>query len=179
MTRDPIGYEGSEWNLYEYARSRPLSLRDPHGLAVGSRDSLRRCKNDRNDCIDRCSLLFSGEVSNDLLTKCLEGCDSKLADCLKKKWLGPCPPVPSDSPKCDDYPCGEDYKGAELRCSCKCAGDSPWSQHVRCCLHKLRLADVRTDTAHELCYFISDQEAFSGRPTVDSTRVVLHILPVT
>ena len=31
MTRDPIGYEGSEWNLYEYVYSDPLLFSDPYG----------------------------------------------------------------------------------------------------------------------------------------------------
>ena len=29
---DPIGYEGSEWNLYEYVSSNPLESTDPFGL---------------------------------------------------------------------------------------------------------------------------------------------------
>jgi hypothetical protein len=35
ITRDPIGYEGSKWNLYEYATSNPIHKRDPQGLACG------------------------------------------------------------------------------------------------------------------------------------------------
>lgn len=31
-SRDPIGFEGSPWGLYEYVRSRPSVLRDPTGL---------------------------------------------------------------------------------------------------------------------------------------------------
>jgi hypothetical protein len=31
-SRDPIGFEGSEWNLYEYCESEPISLQDPNGL---------------------------------------------------------------------------------------------------------------------------------------------------
>ena len=35
FTRDPIGYEGSEWDLYEYCDSSPLARIDPDGeLAV-------------------------------------------------------------------------------------------------------------------------------------------------
>ncbi len=30
-SRDPIGYEGSEWNLYEYVSSTPTLLSDPTG----------------------------------------------------------------------------------------------------------------------------------------------------
>jgi uncharacterized protein RhaS with RHS repeats len=32
LTRDPIGYEGSEWGLYEYVDSSPLVYVDPTGL---------------------------------------------------------------------------------------------------------------------------------------------------
>jgi len=32
-SRDPIGYEGSPWNLYEYVEARPLSNVDPSGMA--------------------------------------------------------------------------------------------------------------------------------------------------
>ena len=33
MSRDPIGYEGSPWNLYEYVQGCPASHTDPIGLA--------------------------------------------------------------------------------------------------------------------------------------------------
>jgi hypothetical protein len=32
LSRDPIGYEGSQWNLYEYVSSSPLFALDPFGL---------------------------------------------------------------------------------------------------------------------------------------------------
>ena len=32
-SRDPIGYEGSQWNLFEYVRSSSLRLTDPSGKA--------------------------------------------------------------------------------------------------------------------------------------------------
>jgi hypothetical protein len=35
LTRDPIGYEGSQWNLYEYVDGRPVTDRDPAGLYGG------------------------------------------------------------------------------------------------------------------------------------------------
>jgi len=33
LSRDPIGYEGSQWNLYEYVGGNPLIGLDPSGLA--------------------------------------------------------------------------------------------------------------------------------------------------
>ncbi|MBN8605154.1 MAG: RHS repeat-associated core domain-containing protein, partial [Planctomycetes bacterium] len=35
-SRDPIGYKGSEWNLFEYVNSVPLVMLDPSGLQVDS-----------------------------------------------------------------------------------------------------------------------------------------------
>jgi len=32
LSRDPIGYEGSEWSLYEFVESMPLVKTDPKGL---------------------------------------------------------------------------------------------------------------------------------------------------
>ncbi len=39
MGRDPIGFEGSEWGLYEFIDNRPLEDLDPLGLS----DSVSRC----------------------------------------------------------------------------------------------------------------------------------------
>jgi hypothetical protein len=33
MSRDPIGYEGSDWGLYEFVDSQPLNNTDPKGLS--------------------------------------------------------------------------------------------------------------------------------------------------
>ena len=35
VSRDPIAYEGSQWSLYEYGTSRPLTTVDPEGLQFG------------------------------------------------------------------------------------------------------------------------------------------------
>ena len=35
-TRDPIGYEGSQWNLYEYVGSDPVDRVDPSGQSSGN-----------------------------------------------------------------------------------------------------------------------------------------------
>ena len=34
VSRDPIGYEGSQWNLYEYVNSRPVHELDPEGTGL-------------------------------------------------------------------------------------------------------------------------------------------------
>lgn len=33
LLQSPIGYEGSEWSLYEYVKSSPIRLLDPSGMA--------------------------------------------------------------------------------------------------------------------------------------------------
>ncbi|TWT84398.1 tRNA nuclease WapA precursor [Planctomycetes bacterium CA13] len=43
-SRDPIGYEGSKWNLYEYVESRPVSNTDPSGM-FSWRSCRKFCKN--------------------------------------------------------------------------------------------------------------------------------------
>ena len=43
-SRDPIGFEGSEWNLYEYVESNPLNSTDPTGLMCDSvTNAARKC----------------------------------------------------------------------------------------------------------------------------------------
>jgi uncharacterized protein RhaS with RHS repeats len=38
VSRDPIGYDGSRWNLYEYVGSHPSTGLDPSGLVVRQSD---------------------------------------------------------------------------------------------------------------------------------------------
>jgi RHS repeat-associated protein len=61
-------------------------------------------------------------------------------------------PVLSSSPKCDLYG-DEAYLGVSLKCFCKCAGDSPWSQRVRGCLACEHGKGTNPFTAHIRCYF--------------------------
>ena len=123
VNRDPIGYFGSEWNLYEYVNGMPT---------VG---------------LDSSGLFITGGI----------------------EWPdpGPVTPITSDSPQCDDYPCDDTYQGANSRCFCKCAGDSPWSNYVRGCLRKLKnqKPPVSNTAAHAICYRAADKQDFpGGRP---------------
>ena len=43
VSRDPIGFEGSPWNLYEYVGSASLSKLDPSGLAMGCGTAFNLC----------------------------------------------------------------------------------------------------------------------------------------
>ncbi len=62
-------------------------------------------------------------------------------------------PLPVDSPKCDTYPKCYTYVGANARCFCRCAGNSPWSQYVRACLVGLYKEGASATLAHASCYF--------------------------
>jgi RHS repeat-associated protein len=60
-------------------------------------------------------------------------------------------PLPSNSPKCDSYG-SETYFGTSLKCFCKCAGDSAWSQQVRGCLACEHDSGTNPFVAHQRCY---------------------------
>ena len=60
-------------------------------------------------------------------------------------------PLPSNSSKCNDYGY-ETYLGVSLKCFCKCAGDSAWSQKVRGCLACEHDDGTNPFVAHERCY---------------------------
>lgn len=45
LSRDPIGFEGSEWNLYEYGNSNPLKNLDAFGLSASTPGMLNVSEN--------------------------------------------------------------------------------------------------------------------------------------
>jgi RHS repeat-associated protein len=63
------------------------------------------------------------------------------------------PPLPSNSPVCDSYG-NEKYPGTglSLKCFCKCAGNSSWSQQVRGCLACEHSKGTDPLQAHIECY---------------------------
>ena len=85
VNRDPIGYEGSQWNLYEYVNGKPLVSVDPVGLAspvtwilnCNKIPSLTKAAH-RKKCECICAI-FPGEKS------CIKKCEK----CWKppKSWL--------------------------------------------------------------------------------------------
>ena len=84
---------------------------------------------------------------------------------------GPVTPAGSDSPICDQYDCDDTYSGANAKCFCKCAGDSPWSNYVRGCLRKLYNQGVDPNNAHIRCYAAADKKRFEGgRPVLTLAR---------
>jgi hypothetical protein len=61
--------------------------------------------------------------------------------------------VPDSSPQCDNYG-NATYPNTSisLRCFCKCAGNSPWSQQVRGCLACAFADKMDVVAAHKMCY---------------------------
>ena len=54
INRDPIGYEGSKWNLYEYVRSQPRRHTDPNGTDCPGCDLPDWVGFDNNPCTRAC-----------------------------------------------------------------------------------------------------------------------------
>jgi RHS repeat-associated protein len=53
LTRDPIGFEGSKWDLYSFLENRALIGRDPSGLCGTQNDDLiKKCMTEFRDCLD-------------------------------------------------------------------------------------------------------------------------------
>lgn len=72
MRRDPIGYKGSPWNLYEYVESRPITFTDPSG----------------QDC-PGCTLLgFNDVVTNPYMLACCAQHDEcySINKCKASSW---------------------------------------------------------------------------------------------
>ena len=155
ISRDPIGFADGH-NLYR-AYFVPGTM-DPTGLG--------KCEDEKQTCVKGCSgIVKTGNL--DTLRWCFSDCDEKYAKCLNIEAdpEGPITPLPSDSPKCDDYACDDTYFGTNAGCFCKCAGDSEWAQYVRGCLRKLYDLNVGPDEAHARCYKAADDIGFpGGRP---------------
>jgi hypothetical protein len=88
-------------------------------------------------------------------------------------------PLPSNSPECDEYSCTDSYRGALARCFCRCAGDSPWSNHVRGCLRELYEQGVPPAEAHERCYDNADGQNYpGGRPWLTLIHCYVRCTPL-
>jgi RHS repeat-associated protein len=111
--------------------------------------------------------LFSGYVSTNLYDY-VDGNPIKNID-----KLGLCPhdcchakPLPDSDNACNDY--GDDtYAGTSLKCFCRCAGNSRWSQQVRGCLACEHKNQVSPFTAHISCY------SYAGWPNAPWTTISL------
>jgi RHS repeat-associated protein len=99
-SRDPIGFEGSPWNLYEYVSSMPLDNSDPYGLQGHPGSNPRPgvggagCnKTVEPGCVDRCKQNWKGgrpcrgtecrsrdNHCNASCNRCLTPCEQKCYD---------------------------------------------------------------------------------------------------
>ncbi|XZE46926.1 RHS repeat domain-containing protein [Pirellulaceae bacterium SH467] len=68
LGRDPIGFGGSMWNLYEYAKGTPQSLLDPTGLCGQGQD--------KADCHDNCgkTLALCLATTGIMCWRCVQTC---------------------------------------------------------------------------------------------------------
>jgi len=78
ISRDPIGYKGSKWNLYEYAEASPLSYIDPFGKDSYGFEGVA-CQSalpEYSRCMWRAGLLHSACIGTIPITAALElaGC---------------------------------------------------------------------------------------------------------
>ena len=72
FTRDPIGFDGSEWNLYSYVDSRPLLGLDPSGLKNCMADwkaCRRSAEADHRQCVRLGKRMCNATLAFDL-TRC-------------------------------------------------------------------------------------------------------------
>jgi hypothetical protein len=142
-------------DLYQYVRSAPTVQLDPTGLgATQTGNDLVECRATYLVCI--------GNAGVDLLARAR--CAAAWATCAQDA-IPPFDPLPDSSPECDKYGCKDSYAGANARCFCKCAGNSPWSQYVRGCLRQLYNQGVDPDLAHRTCYNMGDVLSRGEMPT--------------
>ena len=143
LERDPSGDSpdaqyADGMNLYQYVASSPPNYSDPSGL-----------------------FLFGG-IGN----PGFNGGSGWSPGGKSSPDVGPVTSLPSNSPECDEYACSDSYAGANARCFCKCAGDSPWANYVRGCLRKLYEEGATPHSAHMRCYNAADSKFPGGQPTL-------------
>jgi RHS repeat-associated protein len=138
---------------YAYCMNNFTNRLDPSGRAGEA--ELNKCLDDYHRCVWN----SQGWTSNPPPDSCV----SAYYLCLKNQV----PPdsivsLPANSPECNRYKCDDTYAGANARCFCKCAGDTPWSQFVRGCLRKLYDEGISPSVAHRTCYDLADSKYGAG-----------------
>jgi hypothetical protein len=145
-----VGYEDGLCS-YESYKSRPLKVRDPHGLS-GSCDE--DCIRDSHLEYAECLTQLGDEIA------CKAFADAALLECARANagdsstppGCTHAPPAPP-GPICDVYPPCKEYTGASLKCFCNCASSSPWNDAVRGCLACYEGRGCgNTSAAREICY---------------------------
>jgi hypothetical protein len=96
-SRDPIGYVGSPWNVYEYVASMPLVKQDPTGLVVDCQKNFETCVQAARDGMQKCQGDGGGkkcwaEFSARYII-CLGGRAKCIIKQVKPRFRLPCLPV--------------------------------------------------------------------------------------
>ena len=65
-------------------------------------------------------------------------------------------PLDENTLDCEQYG-SRTYLGVSLKCFCRSAGNSNWSNYVRGCLACMDRENAPTDNAHNLCYMRGDR----------------------
>lgn len=90
-SRDPIGYLGSPWSLYEYVESAPLSLTDPDGMKPRSIEGIRRdymkCKQDCTAKTDRRLKILERRYWDDAADCCENDATDECYNRARKKYV--------------------------------------------------------------------------------------------
>lgn len=154
-------------NRYAFVVNQPVSLYDAFGEECGGdiQDGLKKCGSDRLECDFRCELGNRFIWNYWARKKCLQDCDNVHYNCTRDAFPNQIKPLPSNSPECDKYCCDDEYFNTRARCFCKCAGDGPWSNHVRGCLRQMYEANVCPNEAHVACYLLGDRESGGDMPS--------------
>jgi len=108
LGRDPIGYEGSEWGLYEYVNTAPLNKQDPFGLRGDCHENFNVCIRAAEDRAMKCREFESDWICAAKMGSDHARCRAARAICIMKKirprFKLPCLPVIFVPP-------GYDYEG--------------------------------------------------------------------
>jgi RHS repeat-associated protein len=117
VNRDPIGYEGGSWNLYEYGPSNPLLFVDPYGLQPGKPGHPGRADPEWQDCMKKAARDAANcirSVPEDFI-KCVSHC-WVCAIAPQSPWCGYCILTCAGFSAYDLYCCKADLDKARAQC---------------------------------------------------------------
>jgi len=119
------------------------------------------CWDDHDDCYGECNSRFPSVTPIDQQRRnaCYLDCDAEFDECIERVTVGVIP-IDRTHPECDEYDKDDTYAGANARCFCRCAGNSPWSRYVRGCLRMMYKAGVDPSTAHWTCYKAASSKGY-------------------
>jgi RHS repeat-associated protein len=166
VSQDPengIATDPETLHKYLFVGGDPVNKIDPSGREALAEYGLTlnlvstKSNKELTAIADRINCIFNTTAETLLLSipppgYTLETLLPNLKTCsAKATYCKDAPPLPSNSPKCDEYG-NQGYLGDSLKCFCKCAGDSDWSQKVRACLACEHENGTEITVAHFKCY---------------------------